>query len=113
MILTVHSSVTVRDLNFPFTVTVGDVLRQEGRRVEISLFSKLPVGAAVSIEVDSLLLLGHVISHESGGCPKTASSCSCLVQIDQFLDLVKCSWPGWVAPHRDSSVLHSESAIAS
>jgi hypothetical protein len=98
MIPEMSSPVLFKSLASPGLAAVENVVRHEGRLLEISVENCLPVGTAVSIETDSNLLLGHVIAVELTGVSDGAAQLSCVVYLDQCLKVAHCRWPAWDPP---------------
>jgi len=96
MDLTISSPVLVKNLSGSGISVVGEVVRQNGRQIEISVGTRWPMGTAVSIETDASLLLGHVVALDSAGVEAFGKKLSCLVHLDQSFLLAKCHWPNWV-----------------
>ena len=108
MDLAISSQVLITNLSSPGPVAVGEILRYDSRRVEIAVEFNLPVGAAVSIETNSWVLLGHVAARGLGNGWDSTASLSYLVLLDQSLRLEACQWPGWSAAHYDRTPHHPE-----
>lgn len=86
------STVLVENLSERGASFSGEVIRQEGRYVELVVGVRLPFGIAVSIEKDRVLSLGHVIAIAAGCGENACQSVAYLVQIDQALNLARCHW---------------------
>jgi len=113
MNLTTSSPVIVTNLTSPRTVISGQIIRREGRQVEISVGISLPIGASISIETESSLQLGYVVALSSAGVVEVGIKQSCWVHLDQSLDLSKCHWPDWVSPKSARASSKHEAVLVS
>lgn len=112
MHLRIPSPVLIKDLSSPGGAVMGEAVRHEGRRIEISAVLVLPVGAAVSIEIGTYLLLGHVIGFVPGRGDESGTQSACLIYIDQSLNLASSPWPQWTESHHGGANQKQEPLLA-
>jgi hypothetical protein len=100
MVPSISSPLLVRNLTAPGPAFLGKVIYREGRRLEIAVDKLLPIGTAVAVETDSILLLGDIIGVEPSVGSDGQDQSLCVVYLDQCLNLAQCTWPAWSNPVR-------------